>query len=126
MLRLSHPRRNGALLLAVLSLAACNGSNPAAVASIGDANRGKQLIIQEGCGACHTIPGIASAQGLAAPPLVKMGDRTTLAGVLANTPDNMVKWLENPQAIVPNNAMPNVGLNDRDAHDITAYLYSIR
>jgi hypothetical protein len=27
----------------------------------------------------------------------------------ANTTDNMIIWLRNPQSVVPNNAMPNTG-----------------
>jgi cytochrome c1 len=38
----------------------------------------------------------------------------------------MIAWLQNPQAIVPGNAMPNMGLSEPDARDITAYLYTLR
>jgi cytochrome c1 len=38
----------------------------------------------------------------------------------------MIAWLKDPQAVVPGNAMPNMGLNDTDAQDITAYLYTLR
>jgi cytochrome c2 len=49
-----------------------------------------------------------------------------IAGMLPNTPDNVVTWLENPQAIVPNNAMPFMAIDARDATDIAAFLYTIR
>lgn len=92
----------------------------------GDPHRGAQLIARLGCGACHSIPGIANAHGLVGPPLDNIGSRTIVAGLLANTPDNMIAWLKSPQSIVPGNAMPNMELNDHDARDVAAYLYSLR
>jgi cytochrome c len=49
-----------------------------------------------------------------------------IAGVLANTPDNMTAWLMAPQSIVAGNAMPNMGLDRKDARDVAAYLYTLR
>ena len=93
---------------------------------MGNPHRGAKLIAQYGCGSCHEIAGIPNASGLVGPPLDNIADRKTLAGVLANTPVNMVGWLEAPQSVVPGNAMPNMGLDDHDAHDIAAYLYTLR
>jgi cytochrome c1 len=72
------------------------------------------------------IPGIAGAKGLVGPPLEHIGSRTIIAGLLPNTPENLERWLENPQAIVPGNAMPNMELTDDDAKDVAAYLYTLR
>jgi cytochrome c oxidase cbb3-type subunit 3 len=91
----------------------------------GDAHRGAQLILANGCGGCHKIPGIKNATGLVGPPLTKIADRAVIAGVLPNTPGNMMAWIEQPQSIVPGNAMPNLGLNDNETRDITAYLYTL-
>ena len=55
-----------------------------------------------------------------------MAERTIIAGMLPNTPGNMIHWLEAPQSVVPGNAMPNMELDDHDARDIAAYLYSLR
>jgi cytochrome c2 len=44
-----------------------------AVGMSGDAHRGKDLIKNYGCGACHTIPGIYSARGMVGPPLLSFG-----------------------------------------------------
>lgn len=85
-----------------------------------------QLIRQNGCGACHQIPGIEDANGFVGPPLNTIGRRIYIAGVARNTPEAMIGWLENPQAIVPGNAMPNMGLSEEDARDIAAYLYTLR
>jgi cytochrome c1 len=59
------------------------------------------------------------------PPLDHMGRRVFIAGLLRNTPENMVRWLRFPQRIVPGNAMPDMGLTERQARDITAYLYTL-
>jgi cytochrome c1 len=38
----------------------------------------------------------------------------------------MIKWIQHPQEIDPKNAMPDMGVTDRDAKDIAAYLYTLR
>jgi putative membrane protein len=88
----------------------------------GSAENGAALIAQYGCGACHIVPGIAGANGLVGPPLTHMGRRVYIAGLLRNSPENMIAWLENPQAIVAGNVMPRMGLNRNQAQDIAAYL----
>jgi cytochrome c1 len=110
---------------AVLCLIGCNATGEDSAAG-GDAARGAKLITNFGCGSCHMIPGISNAHGLVGPPLDHVGERTIIAGVLANTPANMQTWLKNPQAIVPGNAMPNMELNDNEAKDVAAYLYTLR
>jgi cytochrome c1 len=49
-----------------------------------------------------------------------------IAGLMANTPDNLVRWIQQPQAIVPGNAMPNSHLSDGQARDAAAYLAGLR
>ena len=93
---------------------------------MGNPSRGAALIQYYGCGACHTIPGISGADALVGPPLDKMGRRVYLAGLLRNTPDNMVTWLRYPQRIVPGNAMPDMHLTEEQARDIAAYLYTLK
>ena len=130
--RVSAPVRQAGLLssilLLALLLAGCNEQAGRAEASDlgGDARRGAELIGRYGCGACHIVPGIAGAQGLVGPPLTMMGRRIYIAGVLRNSPDNMMAWLQHPQQIVPGNAMPNMGIDGNDARDLTAYLYTLR
>jgi cytochrome c2 len=118
------------LTLFVLALGGCDDRNRqtrTAIASFGgNSHRGAQLIARLGCGTCHSIPGVAGARGRVGPPLDNIGERTIVAGVLSNTPDNMIRWLEDPQRIVPGNAMPNMELNDHEARDVAAYLYTLR
>jgi putative membrane protein len=90
------------------------------------AERGAALIGSYGCGGCHTIPGISNVNGVVGPPLTDIGRRIYIAGLLRNTPDNMVTWLRDPQKIVPANVMPNMNISERDARDLTVYLYTLR
>jgi len=88
--------------------------------------RGEQLLTQYGCVSCHDIPGVKGAHGMVGPPLAKMALRQTIAGKFQNTPENMQKWLQNPQAMDPANAMPNLGVTPEDARDMTAFLSTLK
>jgi cytochrome c2 len=114
--------------LAVLSLAVggCGQSSVHASRNGGNSEAGVALIQKFGCGTCHTIPGIADADGQVGPPLTAIARRVYLAGKLRNTPDNMVRWLKDPQAVVAGNAMPDMGISQDQARDITAYLYTLQ
>jgi cytochrome c len=114
-------------LCALLGLAGCDESEGVGprFADIGNAERGALYIEQIGCGSCHVIPGIDGARGLVGPPLDYMGKRVFIAGLLRNTPANMMTWLRDPQEVVPGNAMPDMGLSEEQARDITAYLYTL-
>ncbi|MGE5537543.1 MAG: cytochrome c oxidase assembly protein [Gemmatimonas sp.] len=116
-----------AVAIAVLALAGCDQSAASARAVPGgDAKRGETLVARIGCGGCHMVPGLANARGNVGPPLTAFGGRTYVAGMLPNTPENLIAWLKNPQAIVPGNVMPALGLDDQQARDIAAYLYTLR
>lgn len=117
-------------LLAVGLVAGCDRSGPIQDAisphSVGNAHHGAELVQYFGCGGCHTIPGIANADGIVGPPLTGMARRIYIAGMLRNTPDNMEQWIRNPQSVVPGNTMPAMGIDPHDARDIAAYLYTLR
>jgi putative membrane protein len=111
----------------LLSVSACHGeSEPLQSVVGGDAARGKQKIETYGCGSCHVVPGIRTARGAVGPPLTAFGRRSFIAGELPNTSDSLIRWIENPQSVEPGTAMPNLGVGDRDARDIAAYLYTLR
>jgi len=121
----ARPRLTGLLIASLaIGLAGCQEDNATVVA--GNAQHGIALIEQNGCGTCHMIPGIDGADGLVGPPLTMMGRRIYIAGVRRNTPENMTAWLQNPQAVVPGNVMPNMGLSRQDAVDVAAYLSTLR
>jgi cytochrome c1 len=60
------------------------------------------------------------------PPLDRIATRGYIAGVLANTPQNMVRWLRDPPAVDARTAMPDLGLSEAEARDIAAYLYTLK
>jgi cytochrome c2 len=92
----------------------------------GDPGRGPALIRRYGCSACHVVPGVRGADGKVGPSLEGIAGRVYLAGRLPNTPDNLLKWIRDPQGIERGNAMPNLGVTESDARDIAAYLYTLR
>ncbi|KTF69373.1 c-type cytochrome [Sphingomonas sp. HT-1] len=83
-------------------------------------------IERHACGACHRIPGIGAATGVAGPALNGIATRSFVAGVLPNDPANLQRWIRHPQRIVPGNGMPDQGVTPQEARDIAAYLYTLR
>ena len=112
-------------LILLLALAAC-GKTPPPAAELGDAEHGRLLLRQFGCGTCHAIPGVADAKGRAAPPLAGMGDRIYIAGNLPNTPANLARFIREPERYVPRTLMPNLGVTEAHAQDMAAYLAGLR
>lgn len=90
----------------------------------GDVSAGREALIVYDCGACHMIPGIPDADAYVGPPLNKYEQRHYIAGNLPNTADNLIDWIQNPQAIEPGTAMPALGVSESEARNIAAYLYS--
>lgn len=113
----------GVVALCVL-LHGCGAEPGQAPADVtGDPARGAAALRQYGCGVCHRIPGIAGADGNVGPPLAGLARRVYLAGVLPNTPANLIHWIRAPREIAPLTAMPDMQVTAVDARDIAAYLY---
>jgi cytochrome c2 len=72
------------------------------------------------------IPGIDGADGLVGPPLIHWGRRAYIAGVLPNNPDNLAFWVRHPQKVIPGVDMPEMGIKQREAQAIAAYLNTIQ
>ena len=119
--------RLGRLAVAIAWLVGCGrGSESAALRELGgDPARGVVALQHYSCASCHHIPGIVGATSWVGPPLGRLARRKYIAGVLPNTPDNMLRWLRNPLEFAPRSAMPNVGVTEQDARDMAAYLYSL-
>jgi cytochrome c2 len=96
----------------------------AAIEVGGDPSRGEAMFIQYGCGSCHALKDVRNATGTVGPPLDGIAVRTIIAGHLANKPENMEKWIRDPQQVSPGTAMPALGVGEEDARDITAFLYT--
>jgi cytochrome c oxidase assembly factor CtaG/cytochrome c2 len=117
-----------AMLLVVASISGCHGMSDAQAAELtgGNPHRGAEAIRRYGCQSCHSIPGIRGAMALVGPPLGGIASRSYIAGVLVNNPANMMTWIRNPPAVDDKTAMPNMGVTEKDARDISAYLYTLR
>lgn len=98
--------------------------------------QGVQVILQRGCGSCHTIPNIPGASGTIGPNLgphdnvPPLSQRPMIAtypngAVPNNSVDDLAKWIQNPGALKPGTAMPTLGLSQDEATAAAAYLYSI-
>lgn len=98
---------------------------PRAANSAVDVRRGERAMYQYACNACHTIPGISGSTPAVGPPLEGMARRPKIAGALANTPDNMARWLRDPKRIDPQTAMPAMNVTERDARDMAAFLATL-
>jgi cytochrome c len=92
----------------------------------GDATKGKEVITTRGCGGCHTIPGVAGANGVVGPNLQGVATRPKIAGgAVANTgPEDLKKWIMDPPSLKPGTAMPKLGLSEEEATNVAAYLSS--
>lgn len=116
----------GALL--AFALAGCGPPEvPAAQRVVGgDATVGHRLIAAHGCATCHMVPGRRWPQGRVGPPLAGFATRGYIAGILPNTPENLVHWLRDPTGVAPRTAMPDLGLNEAEARHIAAFLVTLR
>jgi len=94
-------------------------SAPAAVDAIADSRRLRWR-------AARIVPCSATRDKKSERARAHFGERATIAGMLPNEPRGLVRWLRHPQSVVPANAMPDMGLDERDARDIAACLYTLR
>jgi mono/diheme cytochrome c family protein len=88
----------------------------------GNADRGKQLIKDVGCMACHGVEGFEAESravgAIAGPYLTGTGSKVD--------PDWLVSWLIKPDHYDPETIMPSFRLTEREAQDIATYLMSLR
>lgn len=113
-------------LLSFLLIAACGRTEARKGAIAGDPERGRQLISQYGCNACHVVPGVEGARGWLGPPLDKIMTRPTLSrGAVKNTPENLVKFIQDPASLNPSTSMPSLMMPPPDAQDMAAYLEQV-
>ena len=115
-----------ALLAALpLALAGCReGGVSSRTAAVGDAERGRRMIAVYGSGGCHAVPGVPGAVGRVGPDLGDLPGRAYVAGAFPNEAETVARWIQDPQAMRPGSAMPDLNVGARDARDIAAYLYA--
>jgi len=86
---------------------------------------GRRIFEATSCINCHTIAG-TRANGRFGPDLTHVMSRDTIAsGVVDNTPQNLRRWIRNPDDIKPGSRMPAMNLNDQELDAVTAYMASL-
>ena len=92
----------------------------------GTVSEGRHIFETKGCMSCHAVAGTV-AQGRFGPDLTHLMSRETIAaGIAANTPENLRRWIQDPSTLKPGVLMPAMGLNDREVNAVTAYLETLR
>jgi cytochrome c oxidase subunit 2 len=91
------------------------------------AQRGHEVFLSNGCGACHTVRG-TPADGVIGPDLTHVGSRLSVgAGILPAEPEAFRRWVANTGDIKPGVHMPHFGmLPDRDLRALAAYLSALQ
>jgi mono/diheme cytochrome c family protein len=116
----------------LLVLAACTGDRGASTtanvagAEIGDSDRGRELFVGYGCGACHQLGGVRTAVGRVGPRLDDLAEQRIIGGVLPNTPEQLAAWIREPRAYSADSGMPNVGVTEQHSYDIASFLLEPR
>lgn len=104
---------------------AADGPSSINVLAGAEAARAPALFRGYGCVSCHVVPGVSGAYGRVGPNLAHLYDHALIAGVLPNTPENLVYWIRFPQNTDPKTGMPNLGVTEKDARDLAAYLQTL-
>jgi cytochrome c oxidase subunit 2 len=91
-----------------------------------NAKKGLALFEQMSCVNCHAIKGtIASAE--VAPDLTHFASRKQLgAGIAANTPENLRRWLRDPQQVKVGVKMPNFKFTDGQVTQLADYIETLK
>ena len=84
-----------------------------------------QLVFARSCGVCHSVAG-TNALGRVGPDLTHLAARASIgAGALANTPENLARWIRNAPLIKEGARMPAIPLDDADLRAVVTYLGSL-
>jgi cytochrome c oxidase subunit 2 len=84
---------------------------------------GEKLFMTKGCMGCHSLQAVNAPKGLIGPNLANVGARSHIAaGWLANTDENLERWIREPQAVKKGVLMPNLGVTAEEAKALRAYL----
>lgn len=85
---------------------------------------GPILLRQYACNSCHVIEGVVGPRTFVGPPLRDWPRRGYIAGVVPNTRENLVRFIEDPQAVSPRTLMPDLDVPPAHARAMAAFLYS--
>jgi cytochrome c oxidase subunit 2 len=88
--------------------------------------RGREIFMRSSCAMCHAVDG-TTAQAVRGPNLTHVASRGTLAaGALANTPEDLKRWIADPQQIKPGTYMPATRLAPEEMDALVGYLRTLR
>jgi cytochrome c oxidase subunit II len=101
-------------------------ARPAREPETPERREGRELFVALGCGACHTVRGVAA--GRLGPDLTQVGARRSLAaGTLKNGIGNLAGWIASAQHLKPGNRMPSYDqLEGRQLRALATYLESLK
>src|SRR6202035_5637678 len=89
-------------------------------------SQGQRIFETTACINCHTVSGTV-ANGRFGPDLTHLMSRDTIAsGVAPNTPEELRRWVGNPDTIKPGSKMPSMQLSEHELDAVTAYLSTLR
>lgn len=102
-------------------------ATPAAAPTTDRAARGQQVLLANGCGACHRVRGTA-AGGVIGPDLTHLASRMSLAAAtLPNDQPALKRWVTWAERVKPGVHMPAFGMLPDEALDaLAAYLGELR
>ena|SRR5579859_6957323 len=87
---------------------------------------GRRIFESTACINCHTVSGTV-ANGRFGPDLTHLMSRDTIAsGIVPNTPEELRRWVGNPDTIKPGSKMPSMQLSEHELDAVTAYLSTLR
>lgn len=88
--------------------------------------KGQSLFLQNTCVNCHAIHG-TTANARVGPDLTHFASRRQLAaGAIENTPENLHRWLADPQRIKPGVKMPDYKFTDEQLAQLVAYFETLQ
>lgn len=99
---------------------------PARMPELPLARQGREVMLSNGCGACHAVRG-TTADGVVGPDLTHVGGRASLAaGVLPNREAEFSRWISRTDQLKPGVHMPAFGmLAAPELGALAAYLESL-
>lgn len=99
----------------------------------GNAEHGRKLLDEKGCGTCHRMSGVPPLRASALPVRLddaRLAKAIRLAPDLALSRERLLpgyfeRWLARPSAVDPAALMPDIPLSKAEARDIAAYVLGV-
>jgi len=99
---------------------------PAAASQSDAVAQGRKQFETQACINCHAVNGTV-ANGRFGPDLTHLMSRETLAsGAMPNTPENLARWIDDPDTFKHGSLMPSMHLTKTQIDQITAYLVTLK